>query len=62
VIGSKPHQLAYARCGGDSHPNSGKPASQPLSHTQEIANLRVSPVDGMPQVYIPAGAFHMGGF
>lgn len=25
-------------------------------------NVRVSPTDGMPQVYIPAGTFHMGGF
>jgi len=24
--------------------------------------IRYSPVDGMPQVYIPAGTFHMGGF
>ena len=30
--------------------------------TEAPSNLRVSPVDGMPQVYIPAGTFHMGGF
>lgn len=30
--------------------------------TEEPAALRVSPADGMPQVYIPAGTFHMGGF
>jgi formylglycine-generating enzyme required for sulfatase activity len=30
--------------------------------TQGLANLRVSTIDGMPQVYIPAGTFHMGGF
>jgi formylglycine-generating enzyme required for sulfatase activity len=29
--------------------------------TEGPANQRVSPVDGMPQVYIPAGTFHMGG-
>lgn len=29
--------------------------------TQELVNQRVSPADGMPQVYIPAGTFHMGG-
>src|SRR5512139_1623961 len=29
--------------------------------TQEPANLRVSLADGMPQVYIPAGTFRMGG-
>lgn len=38
-------------------------ASLPTSvPTQEFTNLRVSPIDGMPQVYIPAGTFHMGGF
>jgi formylglycine-generating enzyme required for sulfatase activity len=31
------------------------------SPTAEPANQRVSSVDGMPQVYIPAGTFHMGG-
>lgn len=30
--------------------------------TEAVAHLRISPVDGMPQVYIPAGIFHMGGF
>ncbi len=29
--------------------------------TEEPANQRVSLSDGMPQVYIPAGTFHMGG-
>jgi formylglycine-generating enzyme required for sulfatase activity len=29
--------------------------------TEELVNQRVSPVDGMPQVYIPAGTFRMGG-
>jgi formylglycine-generating enzyme required for sulfatase activity len=29
--------------------------------TQEPANLRASPVDGMPQVYVPADTFRMGG-
>lgn len=29
--------------------------------TEEAVNQRVSPVDGMPQVYIPAGTFRMGG-
>ncbi len=31
------------------------------SPTETPANQRVSPVDGMPQVYIPAGTFRMGG-
>jgi serine/threonine-protein kinase len=29
--------------------------------TEERINPRVSPVDGMPQLYIPAGTFRMGG-
>ena len=29
--------------------------------TAEFANERVSTVDGMPQVFIPAGTFRMGG-
>jgi formylglycine-generating enzyme required for sulfatase activity len=29
--------------------------------TQEPVNQRVSPVDGMPQIHIPGGTFHMGG-
>ena len=32
-----------------------------VSPTAEAAAHRVSPVDGMPQVYIPAGTFRMGG-
>src|SRR5512134_1703702 len=36
------------------------PAATPTP-TQAFVNLRVSPVDGMPQVYIPAGTFRMGG-
>ena len=30
--------------------------------TETPANMRFSPIDGMPQVYIPAGTFRMGGF
>ena len=30
--------------------------------TEEPATMRFSPIDGMPQVYIPAGTFHMGGY
>jgi len=30
--------------------------------TETPANLRTSLVDGMPQVFIPAGTFHMGGY
>jgi len=30
--------------------------------TEELVTMRFSSVDGMPQVYIPAGTFHMGGF
>jgi formylglycine-generating enzyme required for sulfatase activity len=29
--------------------------------TEELVTERVSPIDGMPQVYIPAGTFRMGG-
>ncbi|HZM24086.1 MAG TPA: SUMF1/EgtB/PvdO family nonheme iron enzyme, partial [Anaerolineales bacterium] len=32
-----------------------------VSPTPEFTNQRTSSVDGMPQVYIPAGIFHMGG-
>jgi eukaryotic-like serine/threonine-protein kinase len=32
-----------------------------VSPTPEFVNQRVSSVDGMPQVYIPAGTFRMGG-
>jgi serine/threonine-protein kinase len=38
------------------------PAStQVQTATAELLTQRVSPVDGMPQVYIPAGTFRMGG-
>lgn len=30
--------------------------------TETPANIRTSSIDGMPQVYIPAGTFHMGGY
>ena len=30
--------------------------------TEEPSNIRTSPIDGMPQVYIPAGTLHMGGY
>lgn len=30
--------------------------------TEETVSVSVSSVDGMPQVYIPAGTFHMGGY
>ncbi|MDX1378999.1 MAG: SUMF1/EgtB/PvdO family nonheme iron enzyme, partial [Anaerolineales bacterium] len=29
--------------------------------TEEAITFRVSPIDGMPQVYIPVGTFRMGG-
>ena len=32
-----------------------------ISPAPEFVNQHTSPVDGMPQVYIPAGIFHMGG-
>jgi serine/threonine-protein kinase len=32
-----------------------------IPSTEEPASQRVSPVDGMPQMYIPAGTFRMGG-
>jgi eukaryotic-like serine/threonine-protein kinase len=32
-----------------------------ITPTEEFANQRVSSFDGMPQVYIPAGTFRMGG-
>jgi len=31
------------------------------SPTAEFMNERVSPIDGMPQIHIPAGILHMGG-
>jgi len=36
------------------------PTSTPL--VEENPNFRVSPIDGMPQAFIPAGSFHMGGY
>jgi formylglycine-generating enzyme required for sulfatase activity len=33
-----------------------------ITPTEELTNQRTSPIDGMPQVYIPAGMFHMGGY
>jgi len=30
--------------------------------TEEAVTMRFSSIDGMPQIYIPAGTFHMGGF
>ncbi|HXF84801.1 MAG TPA: SUMF1/EgtB/PvdO family nonheme iron enzyme [Anaerolineales bacterium] len=36
------------------------PTSTPVP-TEEFARIRISPIDGMPQVYIPAGTFRMGG-
>ncbi|MCL4260010.1 MAG: formylglycine-generating enzyme family protein [Anaerolineales bacterium] len=32
------------------------------SNAQAQPTLRVSPIDGMPQVFIPAGVLHMGGY
>jgi len=32
-----------------------------IAPTDEPSNERTSPIDGMPQVYIPGGAFRMGG-
>src|ERR671925_36448 len=32
-----------------------------VSPTVEMTNERVSAIDGMPQMYIPAGTFRMGG-
>ena len=37
------------------------PPTSEISPTAEFANERVSTVDGMPQVFIPAGMFRMGG-
>ena len=36
------------------------PTAEPTP-SEEFVNQRVSPIDGMPQVYIPAGTFRMGG-
>jgi len=33
-----------------------------VTPTEEPVTYRTSSIDGMPQVYIPAGTFHMGGF
>ena len=30
--------------------------------TEETVTVRISAMDGMPQVFIPAGTFHMGGY
>lgn len=40
----------------------GQASLSTASPPQEFVNLRVSSIDGMPQVYIPAGTFRMGGF
>jgi len=37
-------------------------ATPTIVPTEEAITFRTSPIDGMPQVYIPAGTFHMGGF
>lgn len=37
------------------------PATATLIPTEEPLNMRVSSIDGMPQVFIPAGKFRMGG-
>jgi len=33
-----------------------------VAPTEEAVTFRTSTIDGMPQVYIPAGTFHMGGY
>jgi len=33
-----------------------------IAPTEEVSNIRTSPIDGRPQVYIPAGILHMGGY
>jgi formylglycine-generating enzyme required for sulfatase activity len=38
------------------------PPTSTLIPTEETTNMRVSSIDGMPQVYILAGTFHMGGY
>jgi formylglycine-generating enzyme required for sulfatase activity len=42
-------------------PTASPTPAQVQTPTQAVVNQRVSPVDGMPQVYIPAGTFRMGG-
>ncbi|MGE5376116.1 MAG: formylglycine-generating enzyme family protein [Bacteroidota bacterium] len=42
-------------------PPATAPAVTELVPTPTASNLRTSPIDGMPQVYIPAGTFRMGG-
>jgi eukaryotic-like serine/threonine-protein kinase len=42
-------------------PTSEIPPTVEARATDEFVNERVSSMDGMPQVYIPAGTFHMGG-
>ena len=37
------------------------PPTAEVLPTDEFVNQRTSSIDGMPQVYIPAGTFHMGG-
>jgi eukaryotic-like serine/threonine-protein kinase len=38
------------------------PPTPTLVPTEELLTMLFASVDGMPQVYIPAGTFHMGGF
>jgi serine/threonine-protein kinase len=42
-------------------PTASAAPTQVQTPTAELITQRVSPVDGMPQVYIPAGTFRMGG-
>src|SRR5258705_8693929 len=42
-------------------PTATVPPTAEVLPTDEFVNERTSPIDGMPQVYITAGTFHMGG-
>ena len=42
-------------------PTATVPSTAEVLPTDEFVNQRTSSIDGMPQVYIPAGTFHMGG-
>ncbi|MFZ5882647.1 MAG: formylglycine-generating enzyme family protein [Chloroflexota bacterium] len=43
-------------------PTRNPKTSPPPAPTETAVTIRFSPIDGMPQVFIPAGTFFMGGF
>ncbi|MCI0609501.1 MAG: formylglycine-generating enzyme family protein [Anaerolineae bacterium] len=43
------------------HTSTNEPVIPTITPTEGFVNQLISPVDGMPQIYIPAGTFRMGG-